>query len=236
MHIDSFNRNMMPYVFRELAKSLPRLRFLAFSTHHDNFDDQEGMRLMETGIESFSNLRRLELKIYSAAVETNLLALIPFLESCPQLQEFHLNLIGNSFAFYSTGAQVDSRKTAVHHLNLNKVQISRFGGTENEMKFPSYILKNAASLEQMHIIWRLKRHPIIQATQYIIARHKMMKRKLQEEARCNNAQAIFQYPQAKFGSSVLSPCTAQRASLLTGLAEHDDGSSRHHIKLRGRLA
>ncbi|GFP89752.1 hypothetical protein PHJA_001119000 [Phtheirospermum japonicum] len=95
----------------------------------------------------FGNLRQLSLRLY-VAERVNLLSLAPFLESCPLLQDFHLD---TEYLDYDDGGEVTSPDVAVIHSELNKVEITGHGGTKPEMEFALYILKSAICIEQMHI-------------------------------------------------------------------------------------
>ncbi|GFP86885.1 fbd-associated F-box protein at5g60610, partial [Phtheirospermum japonicum] len=152
-------RNLMSYVFGRLPKDLPQLKYLTFDSKGD-FDQ----RLMRMGIETFSKLTRLELKIF-VTHRTNLLALGPFLESCPLLQEFHLE----AYNLSCEGAKQQS-SLVVPHLELKKVEISGFVGTENDVEFALYILKSAVNLEQL-LISRCPKYSIGNGKWMRIRRH-----------------------------------------------------------------
>ncbi|GFP95962.1 F-box/FBD/LRR-repeat protein at5g56420 [Phtheirospermum japonicum] len=185
------SKNILSRVFGGLSKDLPQLKSLTVFSMGDF--DQDSRRLMSTGIETFGKLRRLDLNIYCTP-NTSLLALAPFLESCPLLQEFHLDASN----LRSEGANQKS-SLVVPHLELKKVEMSGFDGTENEMEFALYILKSAVNLEQLLISkcnkyyrgygwWkRTNSRPWSDET------YEMIQKQLQGHALSNTARIIIQH-------------------------------------------
>ncbi|KAI3465154.1 hypothetical protein Pfo_021817 [Paulownia fortunei] len=188
IYLSLLNKNVMSYVCERLAKDLPHLKSLTFDTKGDFY--QESRTPM--GINLFNNLKRLELSL-CCTHETNLLSLTPFLHSCPLLQELHL---ATTLLEYN-GPQV--KKRVELHSQLKNMEISGFGGTKNEIDFALYILKSAVSLEQMYISrhakyyigfgkWMEQGRP-----PWSEEKHKMIHRKLQEQALSKTVQVIIQH-------------------------------------------
>ncbi|CAA0809893.1 Unknown protein [Striga hermonthica] len=97
---------------------------------------------------TFSNLRRLMLKLGCTAYKDMIFGMISFLNICPVLHEFRLDT-----EFVDDDGlkmKMPSSDTLIH-TELKKVEINGFCGTINEIEFASFILENATSLEQMQI-------------------------------------------------------------------------------------
>ncbi|CAH9136568.1 unnamed protein product [Cuscuta epithymum] len=198
LYLSIESENMMAHVFGRLAKDVSSLKSLTFDCKGDFY--QESQRLMRMGgIEKFSKLRRLELNV-NCMPKTDLLALTPFLQSCPLLQEFHLNVYDPTYDCGEAKEMepaMDKLPHRYYHLNLKKVDICGFDGTENEIEFLLYILKSAVILEQMLISssaksyrgygrwWELKRSWSGETFEVIQSR-------LQDEAVSSIAQLIFE--------------------------------------------
>ncbi|KAL7118133.1 hypothetical protein ACP275_03G116100 [Erythranthe tilingii] len=131
---------------KEIEMDAPNLlKSLSVYTEGDFFQGKE--------IYAFRNLRRLDFSLcYRSRID--LLSMIPFLENCPLLQEFHVD--ANSVGY--SGEQVRKDRAVVLHKELQRVEITGFEGTENEMEFASYIVKSAVALEKMHIFRCGKRY------------------------------------------------------------------------------
>ncbi|CAH9108844.1 unnamed protein product [Cuscuta europaea] len=198
LYLSIESENIMAHVFGRLAKDVSSLKSLTFDCKGDFY--QESQRLMRMGgIEKFSKLGRLELNV-NCMPKTDLLALPPFLQSCPLLQEFHLNVYDPTYDYGEVKERepiMDKLPHRYYHLNLKKVNICGFDGTENEMKFLLYILKSAIILEEMVISssaksyrgygrwWELKRSWSEETSEVI-------QRRLQDEAVSSIAQLIFE--------------------------------------------
>ncbi|KAL7116997.1 hypothetical protein ACP275_03G043100 [Erythranthe tilingii] len=137
-----YNIDILPYIFGKLGQDLPQLKSLAFAV-------APVLKNMCKGpIESnlFSKLKQLDFRFYKYT-GVDLISVIPFLQSCPLLQEFHLD---TSSMIY-TGPSVKKPAIVVHHSELKKVELSGFLGTQNELEFALYVLKSAVGLDLMHI-------------------------------------------------------------------------------------
>ncbi|KAH6791705.1 hypothetical protein C2S52_002182, partial [Perilla frutescens var. hirtella] len=184
-------KNIMSYVFGKLSEDSPHLKSLTFET--EGGFCQLSTRHMWMGIKTFCILRRLDLSVYCTP-ETNLSALTPFLESCPLLQEFHLDLRNMEYD------QVDvPRKPVLFLSRLRKAEITGFCGTTNEIEFALYILKSAASLEQLRIIrcvkyyrgsgrWRTRSN-----TPWSGVTRERIEQRLQDQALSKTAQLIIRH-------------------------------------------
>ncbi|KAL9173367.1 hypothetical protein ABFS82_03G109000 [Erythranthe guttata] len=131
--------NIVPYVFGRLPIDVPHLKSMHFVTAGDSLQVSNG----HTGIDTLSNLRRLDVNMNLSKM--NLLSLVLILRRCPLLQEFGLNTNG-----MGNEPEVEEQPI-VFHSELKKMEIGGFNGTKNEMEFALYILKSAINLVEMHI-------------------------------------------------------------------------------------
>ncbi|CAA0831479.1 Unknown protein [Striga hermonthica] len=144
MYYDGFQRDIMYDVRVRLSFVLPpnQLKSLTLATLYDI------CRVSTPGwINTYSNLRQLRLRISRTAYTSMLLGIIPFLQSCPLLLEFHLD----TKIVKGDGPKAMRPQTAETHSQLKKVEITGFCGSRNEIDFALYILENATCLEQMQI-------------------------------------------------------------------------------------
>ncbi|GER34579.1 F-box family protein [Striga asiatica] len=144
MYYDGFQRDIMYDVRVSLSFVLPpnQLKSLTLDTAYDIYQVSTPGR-----INTYSNLRQLRLRISRTAYTSMLLGIIPFLQSCPLLHEFHLD---TEFV-KGDGPNSMRPETAETHSQLKKVEITGFCGSRNEIDFALYILENAICLEQMQI-------------------------------------------------------------------------------------
>lgn len=180
--------NMMPYVFGEFPKSLPHIKSLNL-TNSGGFGQESVLMAMET----FGNLRRLEICVGCMA-RTDLMALTPYLESCPLLEELLLNLANMQYKVV-----VERKAAIVVHRKLMKVELSGFVGVDNEIEFASYILKTAVALDQMLIIGCLKVYTQDRGCVWYPKKpwsgktRKNIEQSLQHQARSNSAKLIIRH-------------------------------------------
>ncbi|KAL3641293.1 hypothetical protein CASFOL_016261 [Castilleja foliolosa] len=195
MFLDCENVTTMSNVCKNLVRVLPRMKSLIFGTKGDIYQViiSEVICSRSMGINTFSNLTQLSMHLESTK-GVNLLSLVLFLESCPLLQEFHLN---TELVEYNDWKHA-TRLTAVIQ-ELKKVEITGYSGTKPEIEFALYILKSAINLEQMQISRCSKRYsghgswysgdepPWSNRTS------KMIHRQLQDQAISQNARLIIQH-------------------------------------------
>ncbi|GER37816.1 FBD-associated F-box protein [Striga asiatica] len=138
--IEFHNRKPVVFVFHHV----PRLQTLHVITC-----DIDMIRVhLDDPTNTFSNLRRLRLRLDRTAYKYMIVRMIPFLKMCPVLHEFRLD----TEIVYNDGPMMKmlSSDTLIH-TELKKVEINGFCGTKNKIEFASCILENATSLEQMQI-------------------------------------------------------------------------------------
>ncbi|KAL3641295.1 hypothetical protein CASFOL_016263 [Castilleja foliolosa] len=195
MFLDCENVTTMSNVCKNLVRVLPHMKSLIFGTKGDIYQViiSEVICSRSMGINTFSNLTQLSMHLESTK-GVNLLSLVLFLESCPLLQEFHLN---TELVEYNDWKHT-TRLTAVIQ-ELKKVEITGYSGTKPEIEFALYILKSAIDLEQMQIIRCSKQYngrgswsggdepPWNKRTS------KMIHRQLQNQAISQNARLIIQH-------------------------------------------
>ncbi|GER26458.1 FBD-associated F-box protein [Striga asiatica] len=133
MYCDGFQPDVMHHVCVRLPSGLPinQLKSLALATKYDIY------------------------LLSRTAYTSMLLGIIPLLQSCPLLLEFHLD---TEFV-EGDGPKAMRPQTPETHFQLKKVEITGFCGSRNEIDFALYILENAICLEQMQISrcpkWRI---------------------------------------------------------------------------------
>ncbi|GFP89767.1 F-box protein at1g19070 [Phtheirospermum japonicum] len=173
--IDMFNVCM-------LFKDLPHLKSSEHSADGDCIcpvDSVIGLNMVGNvtmGFNTFADLRQLSLRLIN---RVSLLLLVPFLEKCPLLQEFHLNT--EDVEYIDRGEM-----TWRAHPELKKVKFTGHSGTKSEMEFALYILKSAICLEQMHIKWRWRSETPRSVREEILTQ-------LQDLAISNKAQLTLEY-------------------------------------------
>ncbi|GER27510.1 FBD-associated F-box protein [Striga asiatica] len=144
MSYDGFQRDVMYQVCVRLPSVLPpnQLKSLTLASEYDiNRASTFGL------INTYSNLRQLRLQLSHTAYTNMLLGIIPLLQSCPLLLEFHLD---TEFV-QDDGPKAMRPQNAETHSQLKRVEITGFCGYRNEIEFALYILENAECLEQMQI-------------------------------------------------------------------------------------
>ncbi|KAL3641292.1 hypothetical protein CASFOL_016260 [Castilleja foliolosa] len=146
--IDFENKVTMLYLCIKLVSVLPRMKSLIIGTK----GIYQVISSQSMGINKCNNLTQLSMHLHSTK-RVNLLSLAPFLESCPLLQEFHLD---TEFVEYIDGQDVTRPPAAFQE--LKKVEITGHSGTKHEIEFALYILKSAINLEQMQISKCSKRY------------------------------------------------------------------------------
>ncbi|GFP96147.1 hypothetical protein PHJA_001758800 [Phtheirospermum japonicum] len=187
IYLEIKNNNIMPYVFGKLATDLPRLESLSFASRADPIYQ------VNTGIGTFRELRRLEMHLFGPP-KINLLAVIPILESCPHLLEFHLD---------TANLQCNEEQVTDHnvfHSELRKVEIWGFKGTDNQIELALYLLRNALVLEQMRVCCCSKLYSVLSrawhnlpADPWSPETREDIRNKLQGQALSENAQLIIQH-------------------------------------------
>ncbi|KAL3641289.1 hypothetical protein CASFOL_016257 [Castilleja foliolosa] len=126
-----------------IVKDLSRMKSLIFSTTSSM---REVFRSLSMWINKFCNLSQLSIQLSSISSD-DFVSLARVFESCPRLQEFHLNieLVKN------IDVKDMRRPPELIHPELKKVEITNHSGTKPEIEFALYILKTAICLEQMQI-------------------------------------------------------------------------------------
>lgn len=141
--IEFFGKQAAPsYLFGKLAKDLPHLESMVFTTCASFF---EGLKL-DRVISKFSNLRQLVLLLEDRHM-LDLLELTTFLDACPLLYKFQLSMpVQGTFNRKKAGKRMARRDTQLKVLEYNG-----FREAESEYDFILYILKTVASLERLLI-------------------------------------------------------------------------------------
>ncbi|GFP81390.1 F-box/LRR-repeat protein 13 [Phtheirospermum japonicum] len=144
IYLGFFYRNIIHYVRARLPMLLPphQPKSLTLASASDVYQISR-----RTRTNTFSNLRQLRLRLWYTAYVNLLLVMIPFLQSCPCLEEFHLD----TESVECNGRKLKRPPVAVIHSELKKVEITGFCGSRNEIEFALHILKSAPRLEQMQI-------------------------------------------------------------------------------------
>lgn len=150
LHFNVQGKNSTSRVFGASDNELPNLRSLTLVTTGSFY--QESSKLMRLGVGVFMELRQLKLYV-CCTPKINLVSLmIPILQSCPLLREFHLDLQNLN---YEEDGPV---KRGFSHSSLKQVEISGFSGKENEIGLALFILCGAVRLDEMHIMWSPKHY------------------------------------------------------------------------------
>ncbi|XP_073127154.1 F-box/LRR-repeat protein At5g02910-like [Henckelia pumila] len=179
-----------PQVLGKLAKDLPQLESMVFTTSASFFEELK----LDRVISKLSNLRRLVLMLEDQH-KLDLLELTTFLDACPLLHKFQL-----SMPFQGTFNRKKAKERMARRFTPLKVlEFNGFREAESEYDFILYILKTVASLERLLIsrstLWyepRLRRWtPSLANPLNPKLRHGIIQKRLQGQAVSNDVEIII---------------------------------------------
>ncbi|XP_073314106.1 F-box/FBD/LRR-repeat protein At1g51370-like isoform X1 [Primulina huaijiensis] len=138
--IEFYGSEVTPYVFGKIAKDVPHLESMVFTSYASFFEG----RKLDRVISKLSNLRHLVL-ILRYHNKLDLSELVVFLDACPLLLKLQLSMVVTS-----TFNPKQARERMVRRdTRLKEVEFNGFRGKGCEYNFILYILKTVASLERL---------------------------------------------------------------------------------------